>query len=543
MSRSPRNPSWAFAHAALAVALFGAVLSPGATVANPAAPVVVASGATTSNLPQYPLGQVSLTAGHLYVAFVALSETSASLDPTPGVVGPGTTWTQIDAGQASKGGLGLTAYRFQPSTNLGAVSLSTGALSTTHEGLVFTVVDVGAGFDPTAPVAQFKVGSSSRSTGYTLSLPSVPASDSLVLASFLHAANEGSTPNAGWTEAAGSDASHGSPNRGAHVIYDDASPSRTPGSSWTTSAARRGIAIEIAAEGSSPPDGIRVAAAGDICGFLNPCLKTSDRVLAIDPDVVLALGDLVYPTGTLTQFRERYCGNYPDCIRWGRPAIQDVTLPAYGNHDCVDVPIDTGATKQGCEDAVTYFGPDRDFGTDIAGTSGSYWTVRGPWLIVVLNSAGDVGSGEATAQEIAQQDAALDAVLGADDHLCELVVWHHPRYASGDHGNIEYTDPWFETAYAHGVDLVLGGNAHSYERFAPQDGDGNAVADGVRQFVVGTGGAELDPSFGPIKPNSEASIVDYGVLDLTLGDDAYTWRWLDADDGSVFDPGSAACHA
>lgn len=527
----------------LAAVLLAGLLVPGPSAAAVSEPVLVASGATTSDQSQYALGQVSFTAGNLYVAFLALSETSASLDPTPGIVGAGTTWTQIDAGQASKGGLGLTAYRFRPSTSLGEVSLSTGVLSTVHEGLIFSIVDAGTGFDLDAPVAQVKAGSSSKATSYALSLALAPAPDSVVVASFLHAAAEGSVPDPGWTEVTGSDRSHASPRRGAHVIADATAPSQTPGSSWTTSALRRGIAIELRAPTSAPP-GVKVAAAGDICGFLNPCLKTSDLVLAIDPDVVLALGDLVYPTGTLTQFREKYCGNYPDCIRWGRPAIQDITLPAYGNHDCVDVPIDTGATKQGCDDAVAYFGPDLDFGSDIAGTPGSYWTVRGQWLIVVLNSAGDVGSGQATPEEIAQQGAALDAILAADDHLCELVVWHHARYSSGDHGNIEYTDPWFETAYAHGVELVLSGNAHSYERFGPQDGDGNAVADGVRQFVVGTGGAELDAGLGTLEPNSEASIVDYGVLELILGDGAtYSWRWLDAGDGSVFDPGSADCHA
>ena len=42
-----------------------------------------------------------------------------------------------------------------------------------------------------------------------------------------------------------------------------------------------------------------------------------------------------------------------------------------------------------------------------------------------------------------------------------------------------------------GTDVVLAGHGHDFERFAPQDSSGSATADGVRQFVVGTGGKSL----------------------------------------------------
>jgi hypothetical protein len=519
-----------------------APIGPTATAA-PTAPVVVGAGVTTSNLSQYPLGTASFVADRLYIAFLKLSEAGGIVDKTPGIVGAGTAWIQIDGGQASTGSMGLAAYRFVPSVDTTAVALTTDTLSTRHEGLAYSILEVTGGFDRTTPIAQHRAAASSPALGYSISLPAAPAADSLVVASFAHAANEGSTPNAGWTEVAGSDLTHTSPSQANHVIFDDVAPSGTPGSSWITSARRRGLAIEIPSDDGTAPTGVTLVAAADICGSLTACKNTSDRVIDTDPDVVMTMGDHAYPNGTLTQFRDKYCGSYPNCSRWGREAIQSITLPGYGNHDCFDVPRDTGATKQGCDGAVAYFGPDSNFGTDIPGLPGSYYTVKGEWLIVQLNSAGNEGTGAATVAEIESQDQALKAVLSADDHTCEIVAWHHARFASGDHGNNLFTDPWFETVYAQGVDVVLNGHAHSYERFLPQDGDGQQVADGVTEFVVGTGGASIDAQFGAIQPNSAARFLDFGVLSLDLNDDGtYSWAFLDDLTAEVDDQGSGNCH-
>ena len=50
--------------------------------------------------------------------------------------------------------------------------------------------------------------------------------------------------------------------------------------------------------------------------------------------------------------------------------------------------------------------------------------------------------------------------------------------------------PIFQALYDANADVVLGGHAHDYERFAPQNPQGQLDnARGIRQFVVGTGGA------------------------------------------------------
>ena len=100
----------------------------------------------------------------------------------------------------------------------------------------------------------------------------------------------------------------------------------------------------------------------------------------------------------------------------------------------------------------------------------------------------------------------------------------------------------WDLLYANDVDVVVSGHDHDYERFAPQDADGNANPErGIRQFVVGTGGAELRP-FATVIANSEARIAGtYGVLALVLGDRQYAWAFVDTS-GRVRDRGSGVCH-
>ena len=97
-------------------------------------------------------------------------------------------------------------------------------------------------------------------------------------------------------------------------------------------------------------------------------------------------------------------------------------------------------------------------------------------------------------------------------------------------------------SYDANADLVLVGHDHDYERFAPQDAGGRRDLErGIREFVVGTGGKNLRP-FPRVSPNSEArDATSLGVLELTLGANAYEWRFRAAV-GSFTDSGSASCH-
>ena len=136
----------------------------------------------------------------------------------------------------------------------------------------------------------------------------------------------------------------------------------------------------------------------------------------------------------------------------------------------------------------------------------------------------------------------LAADLAASKATCTLAIWHHPRWSSGEHGDDRTVAPLWQALYAAGADVVVNGHDHDYERFAPQDPDGHAdPARGIREFVVGTGGAALRP-FGNSVPNSELRMsVAHGVIRFVLHHGSYDWEFIPTR-GDIVDKGTAHCH-
>lgn len=136
------------------------------------------------------------------------------------------------------------------------------------------------------------------------------------------------------------------------------------------------------------------------------------------------------------------------------------------------------------------------------------------------------------------------ADLAAKPNSCTLAYFHHPLFSSGEHGDMPSMRPFWEALYEANADLVLSGHGHSYERFAPQDPYRAAdPAGGVREFVVGTGGASYYP-FETVQANSEARIANTdGVLKLTLDPSRYYWEFVPVAGQTPTDSGSAACHS
>ncbi len=94
-----------------------------------------------------------------------------------------------------------------------------------------------------------------------------------------------------------------------------------------------------------------------------------------------------------------------------------------------------------------------------------------------------------------------------------------------------------------GVDVVVNGHDHIYERFAPVDKHGNRnTMTGMRQFIVGTGGAtpyELRRE----APHSEVrNTSTFGVLKLTLKSGGYDWKFVPVQGSKFTDAGSGSCH-
>jgi acid phosphatase type 7 len=91
---------------------------------------------------------------------------------------------------------------------------------------------------------------------------------------------------------------------------------------------------------------------------------------------------------------------------------------------------------------------------------------------------------------------------------------------------------------------VINGHSHNYERFAAQTPAGvRDDAHGIREFVVGTGGEDLQAFLPTTAPNSQVkSRTSFGVLELTLNPTGYAWRFVPAAGGTLNDSGTGTCH-
>jgi hypothetical protein len=261
--------------------------------------------------------------------------------------------------------------------------------------------------------------------------------------------------------------------------------------------------------------------AGDIGSCANPGVKlTANLVELAGVDATVAtFGDAAYPKGTDADFARCY-DPY-----WGR--FIDRTKPSPGNHE-YETPGASGYFK--------YFGA-------AAGdpAKGYYSYDLGSWHVISLNSnCSSVPGGCAAGSP---QEQWLRADLAAHSNTCTLAYWHHPRFSSGFHGDETSVAPFWDALYQAGADVVLNGHDHNYERFAPQHPGGQAdPTQGIREFVVGTGGAELR-NFGSIKPNSEFRVAQRnGVIKMTLHPDSYDWQFITASD-PMADSGTGQCHS
>ena len=262
-----------------------------------------------------------------------------------------------------------------------------------------------------------------------------------------------------------------------------------------------------------PPTGV-LAGAGDIawCGPLGGMALTARLLDAIDGTIFTA-GDNAYLSGRAEEFLNCYDPH------WGR--FKSRTRPIAGNHDYES----PGA------------GPYYDYFGAAAGPAGlGYYSYTvGPWLILALNSEIEIGTGS-------PQLAWLDAELTNWPGRCVAALMHRPRFTSGSNGdNPDLTDIW-RVLYARGVELVISGHDHLYERFAPQDAEGRPdPARGIRLFIVGTGGAPLGDFVG-VRRNSEVRGRGWGIIRLNLQTDGYAWEFKPAAGSTVSDSGVGSCH-
>lgn len=121
---------------------------------------------------------------------------------------------------------------------------------------------------------------------------------------------------------------------------------------------------------------------------------------------------------------------------------------------------------------------------------------------------------------------------------------HVPLHSSGYHGDDPTVRPLQQLLYTYGADVVVSGHEHAYERLAPARPGGKVdYKHGLRQFIVGTGGAELrgpGPEAAPHSRVFESST--WGVLKLTLRKNSCDWKFLPISGQEFTDSGTGYCH-
>ena len=256
--------------------------------------------------------------------------------------------------------------------------------------------------------------------------------------------------------------------------------------------------------------------------------KLADSLLRVDSaqgtrTIIVTLGDNAYPSGD-----QGVNDDYARCFKpsWGDKRIMDVIYPSPGNHD-----YDSGS-------GAPYF----SFFGARAGPSGKgYYSFDfNGWHLISLNSELYFGAGNK--DQIKAQEDWLRADLKQHPTQCALAYFHRPYFSSGVYGNNYDLKTLWQILYDGGVDLVLNGHEHDYERFLPQTASG--VADsvkGMEQIISGTGGGTLRSFHYPLAANSAAQIQGrFGLLKLTLGSGEYRRAWIDTD-GRVWDVGGRKC--
>jgi hypothetical protein len=270
------------------------------------------------------------------------------------------------------------------------------------------------------------------------------------------------------------------------------------------------------ATGSTPAPGrpFLLAATGDGASGEPKAGAVTDLIANWNPNLFLYLGD-VYDDGTPTEFYNWY-GTGSDFYS----RFRAITNPTVGNHEY------QGPTAPG------YF----DYWDNVP----HYYSVDAAgWHVISLDSTGQFNQdapGTPQYEWLAQD-------LNANTAVCTLVYFHHPVYNVGPEGDTSRLNDIWSLLAQHGVDIVLTGHDHNYQRWEPLDENGNPSPTGISQFVVGSGGHGIQQFIRTddrlvigfdTPPNA------FGALRLELNQDGAAYQFVNIQ-GVTLDSGSVAC--
>ncbi|HVL24645.1 MAG TPA: metallophosphoesterase [Thermomicrobiales bacterium] len=185
----------------------------------------------------------------------------------------------------------------------------------------------------------------------------------------------------------------------------------------------------------------------------------ADLIGSWDPNLFLYLGD-VYNSGTVTEFKNWYA----PITSLGR--FKSITNPTIGNHEYAGSDVPRGY--------LDYWGnPPHFYSVDTAG-----------WHIVSLDSNTKFNELNPESQQMQWLVKDLESTTSA----CTLVMFHHPPFSVGPHGDTPEVQALWKLLVDHDVDLVMTGHDHLYQRWQAMDGSGKLDPTGTIPLVIGNGG-------------------------------------------------------
>src|ERR1043166_1491546 len=304
-----------------------------------------------------------------------------------------------------------------------------------------------------------------------------------------------------------------------------------PGEDLTYTVSRPGVLFDQTVAGpfsvrAPPGPGVpfRFLAFGDSGNGSNTQTDLAKLMAAAKPDLIIHAGDLVYPSGLAADYPNNFFEPYAELIR------QIPFMPTLGNHDAT---TDHGAPF------LRVFELPRNGPPGIE-SERNYWFDFGDARFVGLDSNPPEEGGIITLEQREKIMAPwLRKVLTDTRARWKFVYYHHPFYTGSEHpesGGEHMKKPFLKVYEDCGVDLVICGHNHLFERTAPMRGDKIAPeGQGVVYITTGAGGVSKYPEQVPPPPYIRAfndSIFSFSQVDV--GPDRLEFRQI-GEDGKTLD--------
>jgi acid phosphatase type 7 len=346
---------------------------------------------------------------------------------------------------------------------------------------------------------------------------------------------------------------------------------------------------------------------------------TANLIEAMKPNAVAIVGDLQYQVGQFSDFEQSFDLTYG--------AFKFLHRPAPGNHEFYDEHSETGVAGYGyfsyyngfqidtsgnpitttvpdpCPAALSaacnypglttpnpqpipradgqagHFELGANGGVNGSGVGDGWYSYNlGSWHLISLNieCSTQPGGCSNTGSWFAAELAWLKNDLEENHSACTAAYWHQPTYSATNSITPEGIAAlaFWQLLYEHRADLVLNGHDHLYAHYRPLDASGNYdPKNGIREFIVGTGGETLDPvvtttvtsganetnledpsgnpNFNALNLEAGSTGNYWGVMALTLDQNGYQWSFQSALEAPLAgapaspyftDTGSGTCH-